>query len=133
MADFVSIKLEGAEELERQLKGLDETLRKKAYRKALTKGANVVLKSAKEKVPVDTGNLKRSLAKKVTVSKREHSARIGWTQGKQAKHDAYYGHMVEYGTMRSAAQPFMRPSLDNHEDDVLDAYGEAIQDVLDKL
>ena len=133
MADFISVKVDGADELARLLRGLDKKLRTKAYRAALTAGADIVLKAAKANVPVDTGNLKKSLAKQVRVTRRAHVARIGWRQGKGAKNDGFYGHMVEYGTAHSAARPFMRPALDENEHAVVKAYGDEIQRALDRL
>ena len=47
MADFVSFKLEGAEELRRQLQALPDKMRDKTFRAALRKGATVVRKDAR--------------------------------------------------------------------------------------
>ena len=141
MANFVSMKVEGADLIAKRLKRLDRDLRVKAYSRALSKATDVILKSARKKVPVGRrnithgatpGTLKRSLTKRVRVNYRIHRAEVGWRQGRDEKDDAFYGHMVEYGTRYTTAQPFMRPALDENEDKVVEAYKNEIQKQLDK-
>ena len=103
MADFVSIKLDGAKELTRQLQALPDKVRDKAFRAALRKGGNIVVGDARERVqprkeafaeamsadsrqdadqPKRRGRKKRSALEKgivaqVKVNKKESVANIG--------------------------------------------------------
>jgi HK97 gp10 family phage protein len=65
--------------------------------------------TAKNKAPVDTGNLKGSIGhsdlRSVGTSGSMH-AEIGPT--------AEYGAFVEFGTSRMAPQPYMGPAADQH-------------------
>jgi len=61
-------------------------------------------RSAKNRVPVDTGNLKGSIG--TTLTNGGLGAEIGPT--------ANYGEFVELGTSRMAPQPYMGPAADIH-------------------
>lgn len=60
--------------------------------------------SAKNRVPVDTGNLKNSIG--TTYTNGGLGAEIGPT--------ANYGEFVELGTSRMAPRPYMGPAADIH-------------------
>lgn len=60
--------------------------------------------SAKNRVPVDTGNLKSSIG--TTYTNGGLGAEVGPT--------ANYGEFVELGTSRMAPQPYMGPAADIH-------------------
>ena len=79
------IKLEGMEKLQVKLKK--------------SNGA-ALQESAQRKVPVDTGNLKRSIGLEIRDS--------GLTA--EVEPTAEYAAYVEYGTRYMNAQPYMRPS-----------------------
>lgn len=69
-----------------------------------------VERDAKILAPVDTGNLRNSISTTLTGDGRSKvmSAEVGPT--------ASYGRYVELGTSRMAAQPYLFPALDRHED-----------------
>lgn len=56
---------------------------------------------AKLRAPVDTGFLRNSISAQRITAKR-------WV----VEAGAYYAPYVEYGTVRAAAQPFLRPALE---------------------
>lgn len=59
---------------------------------------------AKDKAPVDTGNLRRSINHEVYPSRRKPYARVGT--------NVRYGIFQELGTRFHPAQPFMRPAIE---------------------
>lgn len=67
MAFKIQGKITGLEDVLKSLKELPAKLRKKHLRKAVDKGGKVLLDSAKQKAPVETGLLRKSLGKKVKV------------------------------------------------------------------
>jgi len=71
--------------------------------KALTGAALIVEGSAKNLSPVDTGNLKGSITHEVT----KEMAKIGT--------NVEYSPYLEYGTVKMAAQPYLRPALDDNK------------------
>jgi HK97 gp10 family phage protein len=127
-ADIVR-RLEGyAKELNREKKGM------------LREAAKPLVMAARNNAPVGTkvhyrysqgavvaeyypGNLKRSV--RVLDLKKSPDVFVGpkVTKGskgtfKGARTDAYYAHMVEYGTSNTPAQPFMRPAWSATEGEV---------------
>lgn len=78
-------------------------------------GAEVVLEHALDLVPVDTGELKDSGA----VDREEVSVGFGTD----------HAEAVEFGTSRSPAQPFLRPAVDEHQDEILEAMQKKLDEV----
>lgn len=69
----------------------------------------VVERAAKKIVPVDTGNLRRSIFTEVAESSPERAVVEVGT-------DVEYAQEVEEGTSTRAAQPYLRPALDENAD-----------------
>lgn len=78
---------------------------KSAIRKSLLESGEVVLNTAKEKVPYDTGRLQRSLNAKMN----------GDDQVQIGSADVEYNIYVECGTSKMKAQPYLLPALKNNE------------------
>ena len=74
-----------------------------AKRMGLTGAAMVVQGAAIALSPVKTGNLRGSISFKV---ESEDEARVGT--------NVEYAPYVEYGTVKMAAQPYLRPALDKN-------------------
>lgn len=79
---------------------------RQALRDAVHAGALVIETDAKERAPVRTGTLRRSINTQVhDVSPTRVLARIG--------PNTHYAAFLEFGTVRMAARPYMRPALDS--------------------
>jgi len=119
----------GDKKLQRILDKLPGVVQRKLVRKALRAGAKMVLASAKSKVPVDEGALKKGL--KVKAMKRrknrmgivvEHPTRERLAALQKDKKKAeriltekgYYPAAVEYGAPHMAARPHLRPALNEN-------------------
>lgn len=76
---------------------------------AMRKTLKDIESSAKNKVPVDTGNLKSSIG----TSDLRTIGRSGNLSGEVGP-SANYGVFVEMGTSRTAAQPYLGPAADIH-------------------
>jgi HK97 gp10 family phage protein len=83
---------------------------------ALMAGAEVVYQRSQELVPVDTGFLKKS----GFIQQQGDDVQVGY--------DADYASFVEFGTSKMAAQPYLRPAIDNNEEEILNAVGSKIID-----
>ncbi len=141
---MATVKIEGLEALKKELKKLGEKKAKNIMVSGLRAGANDFKKTAKSLVPVDKGTLKKSLTvKKRKTNKNFIKFSMGWTQqkkgaegsivgGKNVKHDAYYAHIVEYGSIHQAAQPFIRPTFDTKKSSVTDAITKQIAKRIEK-
>ena len=91
------IKLEGMEKLQVKLK---KNVQMNDVKRIVKSNGAALQESAQRKVPVDTGNLKRSIGLEIRES--------GLTA--DVEPTAEYAAYVEYGTRYMNAQPYMRPS-----------------------
>lgn len=139
------IQLTGLDEAIKALRALPAEFGSKGggpIRKALYRAALPMRKFAESKAPIDTGNLsanvyiyrdrnpkgstgateryvigvrtrKRARAKTQTAKLNRQLGRI--SKSLRAKGDAYYWFMVEFGTSKQRAQPFMRPAFEIHK------------------
>lgn len=73
--------------------------------KALKEMGLVGERHAKKYCPVDTGRLRNS----ITHDKSERAAYIGT--------NVEYGPYVELGTSKMKAQPYLKPAVENHQDE----------------
>lgn len=121
MSGIVDITLLGDKALARKLARLPGVTQKKIVRKALRQGARPVLAAAKRLCPVRYGVLKGSLKLRTVPRKRgllgvEVSTGTRTELGIPESDPGYYPMSVEYGHGRVAAQPFLRPALDENRD-----------------
>lgn len=118
----MKIRIEGTEEIKRKLQKLMRLTNRDVVQEALIAGAEIVEEEAKRLVPVDTGNLRDSIGisteakgmnfAHVHLKKGDQVVFVGPLQGKGLPHDGFYGHMIEFGTMYAAPQPFMTPAFE---------------------
>lgn len=119
MSTEIDIRVFGDKELQRKLKALPLILQKKILRSAMRAGGKIVLDSAKQRVPVDTGALQASLKlRAMKRSKNVLGVQIltgkGFFVGKQ-----FYGAFLELGTHKLPARPYLRPALEENRTSVL--------------
>ena len=124
MPSGFDIKLLGNKEVLRALNGLNEQVRKRILGTAAHKAMEPALKGAKARLHSNsdrTGMLAKSLIRK---RKNYANGSIAWV-GIGPASDAVlmdtefgkivpsnYAHLIEFGTQRMAARPFLRPALD---------------------
>lgn len=142
MASSVTVKIDGLQELGQRMKSLSSDVNNRIARAATVAGAVVIRKAAQQKVPVDTGNLKKNiivkrLPKGETPMTSEHIVTV--RQGKLTEkqkgsgiQDAFYGRFVEYGTAKMPARPYMRPAYDENKEKAVEAIKDRIRARLDK-
>lgn len=126
--------------LRKSLADLPKELMKAAEVSTLRAGAKPIASAAKAKVPTNTGALKKSIGINVAKGKGSQirTARVGPRAGfrgpslgfKKDKKGSVrerfvtpnkYVHLVEFGSSRSAAKPFIRPAIDTSQGQVIDA------------
>lgn len=76
--------------------------------------ANVIYEEVHTRVPVDTGTLRDAIYRVYSPEKSSDANklyRISWNKKK-----APHGHLVEFGTSRAPAHPFIRPAADRLPD-----------------
>lgn len=137
MGDGFGIKITGEKELRRRLNRLASAAQRKIVRPAVNVALTPVNKAAKAKAPVKTGTLKKSLGKRVKAYTRTGvvwggiGPRSGfkWVDDKGHAHNPVnYAQLVELGTQHSAAQPFLRPALDERKAEVLTTLNQKVNE-----
>ena len=84
----------------------------------LEKAAEVIASGARQRDRVASGKLKNSI--RVTRLKGDPRRNIRVYAGNRTKGGAYYAHMVEYGTAKMNAKPFLRPALNAAKSQIQD-------------
>jgi HK97 gp10 family phage protein len=139
----IKARFEGVQSAIQALDGLDKKIRRKGIRKAALAAGTIILKAAKGRVVKETGLLRKSLGKKVKVYTKGVGVavvgpRVGFKQEvtrrgvKVWSNPVRYAHLVELGTGRTAAKPFLKPALDATRKQVEDAMKAAINEVIEE-
>lgn len=122
--------VKGLRGLGEAMRGLSEDINRKIARAGTNAAAQIVKKAAIQNAPisdgphqlgvrksevVQRGNLKRNIiVKKLppgqTTLTSEHIVTVRHGSGR-APNDAFYARFIEFGTLKMAAQPFLRPAL----------------------
>lgn len=130
----MSSEIKGLEELIKNLTALPDKLEKRVIRAAVRQGANVIKKKAQDYVPVDKGDLKKSI--KVSGSKAKPGViafKVRPTGNKKKGISIFYGRFQEFGTSKMPAHPFMRPAYDEAGEDVLNVVINTIKSKLHEV
>lgn len=130
----VTVKFEGGRQLDAALNQFDERKRRTIGRKALDSAGEIIAKSMRSKVAVDTGGLRESIDVSGTLNKSAKSA-----HPKVAEQERYVGPdgrpsgiQTEFGNEHQSAQPFARPAFDETKDEALKRIGDELWLGIDK-
>nr|DAW96689.1 MAG TPA: putative tail component [Bacteriophage sp.] len=133
----MNVEFEGAEKL---IARLDKMSDEAAHKKSLETAALLVERSAREKAPKDTGALRRSIRSKVEglegiiYTPLEYAPYVEYGTGLFAegngRKDVPWNYQDDKGNWHSTSglkpQPFMRPSLDENREKILDILKEGV-------
>lgn len=126
------------ERLNKRLQSLAEKVGKKAMRgaarKAMTKVRNDVKAAAPEDLTDDDNvKIKTSVALITKWKANTLYVKVGIRGGAKKNPDTpYYFRMVEFGTTKMAARPFMRPALESNAQQIMDTVVQELNRALDK-
>ena len=113
--------IKGAAEMARVLRALPGKIGDRLLANAVRAGGRVILKEAKRRVPVKTGRLRDSL-----VVKKDRTRPGVVVVHVGATYAARHAHLVEFGTVHSAARPFLRPAFDETAGEALAKIGDTL-------
>ena len=156
MADGVTVKLEGVDELKRALADATKQIRTKAVRGALRKAGQVISKEAKQAAPVisaPTKTRKPGTVKKAIAVRNSKFARQAGDEGvfvgvrplrgaRQKKlgkagaknpNDPFYWRFIEFGTKKMKARPFLRPAADSQGETAIKTFMDSVIPQIEKL
>lgn len=115
-------RVEGLRELEENLERISKAQGKSASRKAMKAALKPTLDLAKRLVPVNEGELKKSLRITDKLNKRQSKRNRKQRGDLQMFVGAHtpYAHLQEFGTKHHGAKPFMRPAWEATKNQVMD-------------
>ena len=122
----VKVKIEGAEQLAKALRNMDEAAASVLMSGAKA-GGEIALKDAQAHCPVDSGDLKASL-KLAEDKKTEKRASVKVDYDKAIK----YGAFVELGARGRPGNPFLRNAVDKNQDKINEAIVKEIADAVER-
>jgi HK97 gp10 family phage protein len=117
--------VEGADALNKALRSVGDRAGGLVLRKAAEAGAKVIEDEAKRLAPRDTGALAAGItaeARRIQQGRAVFDIGIGKRE--------WYGRLVELGTEKMPAHPFLRPALDAKAEEAQQAVSEALRDAL---
>lgn len=140
----ISATVKGLDKVLDKLDAIDNAHKTKALRDGLGHGGAVAVDEARSIVPVETGDLRDSLhvggytsltpgyrevkrfgeLAKPSGSGRNVTVLLGSTLP--------YAHLVERGTSKVAARPYIRKALDRKNGEILEAVDKGMQKVIDE-
>jgi len=110
-----NIRVSGLKDIQKVLDRLPAKIEKRVHKNGLRAAARVIAKDAKDRVPVDQGDLKDS----IVVKTQRKRIVVGFEKPTSRR-----AHLTEYGTKHAKAQPFMRPALDAKGPEAIKKAGE---------
>jgi HK97 gp10 family phage protein len=132
--------LTGFKELAAALRALGPKVVRNGLRSAVSAGAAVVRNEARQRAPVDTGEMRRDIQIKrerdsqggdsvsarysVFVRSGKQSRLSG--KGRNVQKDSFYWRYVEFGTSKMAAKPFLRPAFEAKKEAAVQAIGDRL-------
>jgi len=127
----LGLRIDGAEEIERQLRKISAKAQRGVLRKALRKAAQPVLREAKKKAPKRTGQYRKSLAIAASVTARDASARVGSRKGRPGSPSSR-SHLLERGTIKMRARPHLEPALKEQRGEAVEIFARQMRNEIEK-
>lgn len=127
------VRMDGIKDLEFKLGALDKALGKKLLRQAVRASAKPIRDEAARLAPRRVSEPPRGTSRYHPAGKELHrsikvrsAGRLpGSTLAVQVK-TAPHGHLLEFGTIHMAAQPFMRPAYDTQKGEAIRTFREVL-------
>ena len=135
MVAALTVTITGDKAVSRRLDAVGRELAGKGTDIALRAAALIPMNAAKRGAPYLTGNLRRSIHVGGYRDGLEGGT-DGTDIGKAGKHavavgtNVVYAKIIEYGGPGRAAQPYLRPALDNNKREIRQEFADALADVL---
>lgn len=117
--------VEGAEELNEALRSVGERAGGILLQHAAEAGAEIIAEDARERAPEDEGDLKKGIGYR--TRRRQAGRTIVEIGNGRAE---WWGKLVELGTSKTPAKPWLRPALDGKASEARDAVAAKLRELL---
>lgn len=132
MADKITMQIDGLAALDKKLRAMGPDIAAKALRGGVLAAAKLIRDEAKATNPDDTGRTDRALyAKFIKEQSGPDRAvyKVGVRSGARERRkdrDAWYWRLVEFGTAKMPARPFLRPAFESKKGRAVELIAERI-------
>jgi HK97 gp10 family phage protein len=142
VASIYEFDVKGDRALIRRLRKFPEKLRKKGLRRAARVAMKIVLVDARATARAfDDPNTPQQIWRLITIKEariRESGVRMrvgiaGGAKTQRGKDFPWYWRLLEFGTERMRAQPFLRPALENNAQAVTERFATELASEIEKL
>lgn len=134
-----TLSFKGFQSLDADFKLLSNAEQRKVSRKAVRAGAVVFRDAIKSSAPVRTGRLKKSVSVDTvrgSLTAGVKFKKVRFKRGKGKSATPFYWWMLENGTSKMSARPFVRPAFDANvkkaEDAAFEQYSKDIDEIFSK-
>lgn len=140
MADSITYNMQGMDAVLGKLTSLEQLPRQKSTRFALRKAANLVRDNAKTRAeridnPETESNIPENIVTRFDTRHQRETGELQFSVGVRggAKYGkTYHWSFVELGTSKMAAQPFMRPAMDESIQPATDEFAKQFGKAVDR-
>lgn len=142
MANYFEVDVRGDRSVIRRLREFPPKLRKKGLRRAARVAMKIALDDARATARAfDDPNTPQMIWKLIVIKEariRESGVRMrigiaGGARSQRSKDFPWYWRLLEFGTERMRAQPFLRPALENNAQAVGERFANELNAEIDKL
>lgn len=128
-----TVQMTGLRELGAALKELDSRVQKRIARSATAAGARVIANEAKARVPVDKGTVKKNIrtANLKPSQPGIQETAVGVRVKGKTDESAWYWFLLEFGTAKMSAYPFMRPAFEAKKEEAANKIKDQLKKRLD--
>lgn len=119
--------LEGVEEFLTAMKKKGDLLESQ-QEKIINAGAEILKKEIEARAPVLTGNLKQHIV--ITEVRKDPDGAFVYV-GPSDPGKGFYGRMIEFGTVKMRARPFVEPSYLSKKSEVLERIAAEVRKVIE--
>lgn len=126
--------IEGMDELIENLTGVLPREAHNLARSTVHAVAGQVRNGMRARAPKDTGTLRKAImTKRNRGTFTQVSSDVVITHGKNARYDAYYWFLVEWGSQNTPAQPYVNPTIEEMRPQLPDIFRQEWGKKLEKL
>ena len=116
-------RIDGLDELRKTLRDVSPAEGTRIARRTVTRIAREVRDATRNRAPVDTGNLRRSIkSKRSRGGPGEAEAEVYVDRSGGRSGSGYHWHLLEFGTRKMPAQPFTNPTIEEYRPKVPGMY-----------